>query len=77
MIPVVCTPLTSGYKKYSYPLSVNIHFQYLFPIRCRFCPYILVDTDFFDIPSGQILKPFIVGNKFYSEISFKNPNIIL
>jgi len=35
MIPVFVL-LTGEYKKYTYPLSVDIHFQYPFTTCCRY-----------------------------------------
>ena len=48
---LVPAPLTCGYKKYTYKLSVDIHLQYLFPTLCEFYVQILADTNFFYIPS--------------------------
>jgi len=43
--------LICGYKKYSYLLSMSIHLQYAFSIRCRFYSQIPASTNFFKISS--------------------------
>ena len=48
---LVSAPLTYRYKKYSFLLPTDIHFQYPFLTRCRFYLHISTGTNCFDIPN--------------------------
>jgi len=53
MIPV-SAPINMRILKIHIQLSVGIHFQYSFSIRCEFYTRIPMSTNFFDIPYYRI-----------------------